>query len=123
VSAAAKSVFVFAIYLLLLGAAFMIAPHAAVAPLGIEADDIWTRALGIVVATLGYYYLQAARHELTPFFRATILGRFFVLASVATLIVVLHKPPILIVFGVIDAAFGVWTWMTLGSAERRRPAG
>jgi len=112
-SAAAKSVFVFSIYLLLLGFAFMAAPQAAVAPLGIEADDIWTRALGIVCATLGFYYLQAARHELTPFFRATIVGRFFVLASVLTLIVVLHKPPVLIVFGIVDAVFGVWTWVAL----------
>jgi len=112
-SAAAKSLFAFAIYLFILGIAFMIVPHAAVAPLGLGADDIWTRALGIVVLVLGYYYLVAARNELTVFFRATVIGRFFVLAAVITLILALHSPPILVVFGLVDAAFGVWTLLAL----------
>lgn len=112
-SAAAKSVFAFSIYLFLVGFAFMVFPHAAVAPLGLTADDIWTRACGIVVTTLAYYYLTAARNELTPFFRATVIGRFFVLLAITTLALALHAPFAWIAFGVVDAAFGVWTLLAL----------
>jgi hypothetical protein len=40
---------------------------------------VWIRAVGMLVVTLGYYYLYAARNKLAPFLMAAVYGRLPVL--------------------------------------------
>jgi hypothetical protein len=81
-------------------------------------DEPWLRVLGIVVFVLGLYYIQAARKEVTPFFRWTTWGRPIVLAAFIAFVAAKIMPPVLLGFGVIDAAGAVWTALAL----RSRPA-
>lgn len=66
---------------------------------------------------LGYYYLTAARSEMTGFFRATVHARFAVLVFFVAFVVLRLAPPLLLVFGVIDALAATWTALAL--RERR----
>jgi hypothetical protein len=48
-----------------------------------------------------------------PFFRATVGVRVFVLVSLGVLAALRVVPPILIVFGLIDAGGALWTHLAL----------
>ncbi len=107
---AAVSVFSFGIYLFVLGPVLVVFPNVLLSLFGIpQTDEVWIRVVGMLVVFLGLYYVVAARSELAPFMRATIYGRFGVLAFFIAFAVLGLAPPILILFGVIDAAGAVWT--------------
>ena len=113
-SSAARSVFVFAIYLFALGAILIVAPNVLLSVFGIpRTDEVWVRVVGMLVVILGYYYLTGARHELVPFLRATVVGRCTVLVTLIAFVVLGLAPPILVLFGVVDAAAAAWTAMAL----------
>jgi hypothetical protein len=117
-SKAATSVFVFSIYLFILGAVLVVVPNTLLALFGLpETNEVWVRVVGMLVVILGYYYLTAARNELTAFLRATVYGRFAVLLFFVAFVVFGFAPPILILFGAIDAAAAGWTGMALRSAD------
>jgi hypothetical protein len=61
---------------------------------------------------------SSACRELTPFFRATIVGRIFVLRSLLTLWLGDAVPGQMLVFGMTDFTFAAWTFLAL-----RRDAG
>jgi hypothetical protein len=114
VNRAATSIRVVGIYLMLLGAALIAAPNLVLAPFGIPpTSEVWLRVVGVLVAILGHYYVQAARHDLVPFYRATVPARVFAFLSfVAFVLFGLVKPP-LILFGVVDLSGAVWTFLAL----------
>jgi predicted exporter len=65
------------------------------------------------MAVYGYYYITAAQNELVPFFWASIFARVAVLVCFILLVVTKKAKPMLISFGVIDAAGAIWTFLTL----------
>ena len=72
-SKSAISVFVFGLYLLVVGSVLILVPNLLLSLFAIpETSEVWIRVVGVVAAVLGYYYVQAARNELTAFFRATV---------------------------------------------------
>jgi hypothetical protein len=112
-------VFVFSIYLFVLGSILVVVPNLLLAPFGFpHTSEVWVRVVGVLVVILGYYYLTAARAELTPFLRATVVGRSAVLVTLIAFVVLGFAPPILILLGVIDAAAAAWTGWAL-RADRR----
>ena len=116
-SRAARTILVFGIYCLAVGAVLILVPNLFLPALGLEPTrEPYIRALGVVVMTLGFYYLAAARVEAVVFFRWTVWGRLFVLAAFTGLVVAGAAPPILILFGAVDAGAGLWTALAL-----RRP--
>ena len=113
-SAAALSIFVFAIYLIVMGTGFYIIPNAILPIFKFpKTDEPWIRALGMVILILGFYYIIAAQNELSSFFWATIVGRFGVLILLSALVISKKAKPTIILFGIIDAAGGVWTLLSL----------
>ncbi len=56
----------------------------------------------MLVFSLGYYYIVAARHELVAFFRATTYGRAAVVLFFIAFVVLGFVKPVLILFGVVD---------------------
>jgi len=113
-SPSAISVFVFGIYIVLIGSGFLFIPNAVLPLFKLpKTNEPWIRVLGIIIAILGFYYIIAAQNELMPFFWATVVGRFAILISFIMLVVTKKAPPVLIMFGVIDAAGGLWTLLTL----------
>ena len=115
-SKSAISVFVFGIYLCLIGPALVFVPNVLLSLFAIPGtSEVWIRVLGAVVLVLGYYYVQAARHGLTDFFRATVPGRVFVLISFAVFVWLDLAAPMLILFGVVDSLGALWTALALRS--------
>ena len=118
-TAVARSVFVFGIYVAITGLLFLTVPNLALAPIGFaEAHEPWIRVVGVVVLTIGGLYIQAARTNLMPFLRWTVWTRLWVLVSFTVLAVTGLAEPMLVVFGVIDAAGAGWTAWELVSCNR-----
>jgi len=113
-SPSAISIFVFGIYIALVGAGFLFIPNTVLPLFKFpKTNEPWIRVVGILVALVAFYYIFAAQNELTSFFWATVIGRFAVLASFVLLVLAKKAKPMLIMFGVIDAAGGLWTLLTL----------
>lgn len=118
-SRAARSVLVFGIYIGVVGLLLCTLPNLVIGPLGFpEAREPWIRVLGVVVVVVAFYYVQAARHELTPFIQWTVPARVIVLVGFVLLVVAGHVAPSLILFGLIDAAGAAWTAFELAATRR-----
>lgn len=111
---AAFSVFVFSIYLYALGLVLVAFPNAFLSLFHIpETNEVWIRVVGMLVLIIGFYYSTAAQNDFTAFLRATVYARFAVLAFFAAFALAGFAPPVLVLFGVIDAAAATWTGFAL----------
>ena len=109
-SASAISILVFGIYLVVIGTGLMLMPNTILPLFKFpKTNEPWIRVLGAVVLILGFYYIIAAQNELSPFFWASVVGRFGVLILFSSLVIFKKAKPMLILFGLIDAAGAVWT--------------
>jgi hypothetical protein len=112
----ARSLFVFAIYLLLLGTMLVLAPNVLLALFQVPAtDEVWVRVLGVLVIFLGIYDLVAARHGLVVLIAWTVPLRLSVIVFFAVFVFAGLAPPVLLLFGVVDFIAAVWTWHHLRS--------
>ena len=110
----ARSVFVFAVYLYVLGIVLIVVPNTLLRLFSLpQTDEVWIRVVGVVVLILGFYYSQAARKGLEDFFRLTVFGRTALLLFFIGFVVAGFAPPVLILFGVIDFAGAIWTGHSL----------
>ncbi len=120
---AARSVFVFSIYLFGLGLLLLVAPNAFLAPFGFPpTTEVWIRVVGMLVVLLGYYYLNAARAGLEPFLRWTVNARCSVVLFFMVFVLAGYAPAQLILFGVVDVAGALWTLFALRADETARLA-
>ena len=107
---AARSIFAFGIYSVATGLILVVAPNALLSLLRLApTTEPWIHVLGIVVVVMGSFFIAAARNNVTPFFHFTVWGRTVVLIGFTALILLQLAPPVLILFGLIDAAGAVWT--------------
>lgn len=117
-SKAAVSALVFGIYLVLLGVTLLIVPNLLLTLFAYPTtNEVWIRVLGLVLGILGYYYIVAARSELTSFFEASVRGRPAVIVCFSALVVLGLAKPVLILFGAIDLLGAIWTGLALRSWE------
>jgi hypothetical protein len=113
-SATALSIFVFGIYLVVIGAGFLLMPNTILPIFKFpKTNEPWIRVMGSVVLVLGFYYIISAQNDLSAFFWATVVGRFGILVLFVSLVLAKQAKPMLILFGVIDAAGAVWTLLTI----------
>ncbi len=118
-SNAAKSVFVFSVYMVVLGAALLTVPNLVIGAFGFPStSEVWIRVVGVLVLCLGYYYIRSARAENRDFCRWTVHARTFVFVAFAALAALGLTRPVLVVFGVVDLLGATWTALAL----RREPA-
>ncbi len=116
-SGAGRSLFVFGVYLLVLGAGLIAVPALVVAPFGLApSNEPWLRVLGVVSMVLGWYYVQAARRNDEGFARASIQGRGFVFLAFGALVAARVAGPGLAVIGAVDLAGAAWTFAALRKA-------
>ncbi|MDQ3801612.1 MAG: hypothetical protein M3384_19490, partial [Acidobacteriota bacterium] len=118
-SGAAKSLFVFGIYLCGLGLLLLLVPNMLLQLFGVpQTSEVWIRVNGMFVLCLSFYYIQAARGELTNFIRWTILGRGAVVFYFAAFVLLVSSAPkALLLFGLIDLLSALWTWLALKKDE------
>jgi len=117
-SKGARSVFVFGLYLVVLGIVLLVAPNVL---LGIfllaSTTEVWVRVAGMLVLFLGFYYVQAARKELTDFLRWTMYPRSTVILFFAAFVLLGFAKPPLILFGVVDLLGAIWTGLALRTSR------
>jgi hypothetical protein len=117
-SKAAVSALVFGIYLVLLGVTLLIVPNLLLTLFAYPTtNEVWIRVLGLVVGVLGYYYIVAARSELTSFFEASVRARPAVILCFSALVLLGLAKPVLILFGAIDLLGAIWTGLALRSSS------
>ena len=115
-SKSATSVFVFSIYLFILGFVLVVTPDTLLRIFDFpDSDGLWIRVVGMLVIILGFYYSHAARADLRPFFVWTVIGRSAVLLFFLAFVIAGLAPRALILFGAIDFAAAMWTLVSLRS--------
>ena len=113
---AAVSVLVFGFYLVALGVGLVMVPNPLLTLFGLPAiSDVWIRVVGMLVLLLAYYYVQAARHGVTPFFSLTVHARSAVILFFAGFVALGLAKPMLLAFGLVDLAGAIWTWRALSA--------
>jgi hypothetical protein len=114
VSRAAKSLFIFAVYLEFLAAMLIFIPNVLLNAFGVASThEIWVRLVGVLTGNIGIYYLVASRRDLAPIIVASVPVRFALMASFVGFVVLDHADPSILFFGVADAVGATWTLLAL----------
>jgi len=101
---------VFGIYLVATGLILVAVPNGLLAVLRLApTTEPWIRVLGVPIGVMGAFHIAAARANVTASFRWTLWGRTIALVALASLVLLQIAPPVLIVFGLVDAAGALWT--------------
>jgi hypothetical protein len=117
-SAPAKSLFVFAIYLVGLGLVLLLIPNTLFHLFGFPGtNEVWVRVVGMLLLFLAFYCFQAVRTEWTDFFRWSVYPRSSAVIFFTAFVLLGLAPPVLILFGVIDLLAAVWTALALRASS------
>lgn len=117
-SRSARSVFVFGVYMVVPGIALLVIPNVLLSLFGIAAtSEVWIRIVGVLVVLLAFYYIQAAREELTDFFRLTVYTRASIVVFFVAFVLLGLAEPILALSGVVDLLGAIWTQLALRSSS------
>ena len=117
-SQAAKSLFVFGIYVCGLGLVLLLVPNLILPVFGApKTNEVWIRINGMFLLCLSFYYVQVARKELTSFIRWTVWTRVAVIFFFSAFVLLVRAPKALLLFGVIDLSAAIWTWLALKRDE------
>ena len=118
-SKGARSVFVFSIYLFILGAILILIPNVLLSIFAFpETNEVWIRVVGLLIFILGFYYFQASKSEMKNFFQWTVYARASVIIFFIIFVLLGFASPVLILFGFIDAAAALWTHLSLRSEKQ-----
>ena len=113
-SRAAFSARIFAIYLFIIGPVLAIVPNLLLGVFGLApTSEVWIRLIGLLALNIGVFAWVAAKHEYTHFLHASVATRCMVFVVIAGFAVLGFAPPVIMVFGVIDLAGGLWTYFAL----------
>lgn len=119
-SAAARSVVVFGVYLAGVGLSLLLAP-GLLPLLGFPlASDFWVRVAGMLLLIIAYTNVQLGRQEVVAWFRVTVQVRSAVPVFFIAFVLFGSAPGMLVLFGLVDLAGALWTAAALrGSAGSR----
>ena len=113
-SAAGRSLFVFGIYLLVLGIVVILVPSWLLGVAGLPSTtEVWIRVTGVLLLVIGFFDLQAGRKNLNDFYLWTIITRTAVFLFILAFVLLGFAKPILIVFGAVALIGAVWTLIAL----------
>jgi hypothetical protein len=113
-NAAAKSVYYFGFYLLILGITLIAFPNLLLSTFQLpETNEVWIKVAGALVINIGIYYVYMAPANNTLFLTLTVYTRTAILVWFIAFVVLGWAPATLILFGVVDLAGAGWTYMAL----------
>jgi len=116
-SSAARSVYVFGIYLLVVGGMLLGAPNTLLTVIGLSpTTEPWIHVAGIPVMAMGMLFVSGARAEDRWLFRTSVWVRVFAFIGFVMLAVFQIVPPVVAGFGVVDALGALWTRLALREA-------
>ena len=106
-------------YIIALGLGLVLVPNLVLAALRMPpTSEVWIRVLGIVIVNIGIFFWVAAHIRSIALFRASVYVRPLALVWFSAFVLLGLAPPQLLVFGVIEAAGALWTWLTMRSEQR-----
>lgn len=115
----ARSLFIFGIYVLVVGAAFVVVPEPIVSLLRLPpATAGWARVVGLLALVIGSYDVIGARAECMPYIRSSVFVRCGFAAGTAVLVGLNQMPMTLLLLGATDIAGALWTLAALKGIER-----
>jgi len=121
-SNAAKSIFVYGIYLLILSVILLLIPNVPLRIIGIPAtNEVWIRIVGAMAFAFGTYFVRAARSEMTEFFRWTIPNRLLLVVFFSIFVAAGLAPISLLLLAAPDLPFVLWTVLALRSSKAPAP--
>jgi hypothetical protein len=113
-SNSAKTIHYFSFYLFLTGLNLLLAPNLLLTTFGMPpTDEVWIRVVGMLVFLLGAYYYAAAKEGATGWFKMSVFTRLSVPVFFIVFVLMGWAKPSLLLFGAIDAAGAVWTYLAL----------
>lgn len=113
-TASSRSIYYFGYYLLILGITLTVVPNILLATFQfVETDEIWIRVLGAVVFNIGLYYVFMAPANHTLFLILSVYTRMLILFWFVVFVVLGWAPVQIILFGLVDGAGALWTYLTL----------
>lgn len=113
---AARSIYIFGIYLIVVGALLIGTPNMLLGLLRVPpTNEPWIHILGVVIMAMGMLHMASARTEQAGFMRASVWVRLFVLTAFVVFALLKIAPAVVILFGVADIAFATWTYIALRS--------
>jgi len=117
-SAAARSILVYSIYVFGLGATLTVIPNVPLPIFGLpQAADVWIRVAGMTVIFLSIVYYLAARNEYTAIIRASVWFRFAVVGFFAAFAAAGFTSWNILLFTPPDVLFALWTWASLRQGQ------
>jgi hypothetical protein len=115
-SKAAKTLLVQGIYYIAAGLGFLVTPNLLLALFGFDTtDEPWIRTTGMLAAMIGFYLIQAGRHELAVLFPWTVYARAAVFVVFIGLVCLGYAQPMLLLFGLFDLLGATWTYTAIRS--------
>ncbi len=113
-SQSAKSVFIYGIYLSLVGLLLVLVPNVLLNLFGIEPTrDVWIRLEGILLMATAVYYFIAAKYELVVILKATAFIRFSVIVFFSAFVLLELVSSSILIIAVVDFLGGAWTYYLL----------
>ena len=108
--AAARSLFVYGVYLLLNAVSLVLTPNMLLTLLGVPGtSEPWIRVVGLVAGEIGFYFLVAARRGLSALYPATVHARIVAALVFVALVATRVGPWQLLIFGAVDLLTALWT--------------
>jgi hypothetical protein len=118
-SKAAVSVFVFGIYLYVVGTLLVTVPNRFLGLSGLlPTHEVWVRVAGVLVLCIATYYTLAARAGMRDFLCWTVPVRGAVMVFFTAFVVLRLVGVPFLVFGGVDLAGAVWTALALRADAR-----
>lgn len=106
----AKTLLVFAAYLVGAGATLILAPNLLFGLLGLApTTEVWPRVVGLLAWLLAFYYAQAAFSGVSALVRWSVPGRLGAALGLIVLAFAAQTGPGLIVLASADLAAALWT--------------
>ena len=110
----------FAVYVFIVSTVLVVAPNALLSLFGIAPTaEVWIRVAGVLAFNIGIYAWVGARHR--PFLEASVYTRALVCAAFVVFALLGLASPVLLLFGLVDLAGGIWTWLALRADARTQP--
>ena len=101
---------VFGLYLIGMGLGFLFTPNIVLGIFGIPAtDEVWPHVVGAIALVLAFYYISAARADLSAFAQWTVPARIGVFLSFTAFVIAGLVGPIMIMLGSVDLLGALWT--------------
>ncbi len=113
-SQSAKSVFIYGIYLALVGLMLIFVPNVLLNLFGIKpTNEAWIRLEGVLLMVMAVYYFIGAKFELIVILKATAFIRFTVIIFFTAFVMLELLSPSIIIISVFDFLGGTWTYLML----------